>query len=98
MLMFPETAPVESNTLAAIEPEEAEYAPTGGASVVTSFTVFVPAMPGQVTSSFTCMIWPVVEPGLSHVLVDELWPTNCTFCVTVYCTPLTTCPGPLNTV
>ena len=54
--MFCATAPVESKTLTAIEPDDAEYAPTGGASVVTSLTVFVPAMPGQVTSSFTCMI------------------------------------------
>ncbi len=46
-------------------------------------------MPTHDTAAVTCMIWPLLDPGLSQELWVERCPTNCTSWVTVNFSPLT---------
>src|SRR4051812_18627286 len=61
--------PLASRTFAAIDPVAAEYAPAGGARVVTDSTGAVPPAPAHVTDSVTCRIPLLPTPPLSHALV-----------------------------
>ena len=81
--------PPALSTFTAIAPLDAEYAPTGGESVVTDRTGLVPPMFVHVTDSETCTSCALLDVPASHRLVDEDWLTHCTSWVIVYVSPLT---------